>query len=151
MKLGSVASFFTYLMFAAILGVGVWALIVYVILPGIDAYHLDKYARELEREGEKEAEIPSNELRLPGPAAEKMLAYGDNAGAYLIPLLGHIEYRVRAKAWDAFKRLAKDESLYFDTLMSPAENKNEIERIRAWWETELKRREARRHAPSPPD
>lgn len=147
MKPGSVASFFTYLMFAAIVGVGVWALIAYVILPGIDAYHLDKYARELEKEGEKEAEIPTNELRLPGPAAEKMIAYGDDAVSFLIPRLGHIEYRVRAKAWDAIKKIVKNEELHFEPGASPYENREAVEKLKVWWQSERKKRKEKKTVP----
>jgi hypothetical protein len=136
MKPGSAGSFFTYLMFLGILGVGVLALVVYVILPGIDNYHLDQYAREVEKEGEKEAQVPTNQLLLPGPAAEKMIPYGKKAIPYLIPLLGHIEFRVRAKAWDAFKKVSKKEDFLYDPQSAPIDAKSEVDKIRNWWEKE---------------
>lgn len=138
---GSVASFFTYLMYFALLGVGIWALIVFVILPSIDNWNLDRMMRDVEKEGLKEAELPNNPLILPGPAAEQMLAYGKKSVPFFLKLLDHLEYRIRARAFEGLKRATKKEDFAFDPAMYPGDAKPDLDRIKAWWEEESKKPE----------
>ncbi|HLG43153.1 MAG TPA: hypothetical protein VI643_07290 [Planctomycetota bacterium] len=139
MKKGSVASFFTYLMLFAGLGVGIYALIVYVILPSIDSWHLDRMMRDVEKEGLKEAELPNNPLIIPGPAVEQMLVYEKKSIPFLLKLMDHLEFRIRAKAFEGLKKAANKDDFAFDPAMYPGDAKPDLDKVKAWWEEESKK------------
>jgi hypothetical protein len=125
------------------------ALVWFVGMPMYEGFQLDGIMREMEKEGEKEAEYVSNPLELPGKAGEKFIPFGSKSVPYLLPLLEHREIRVREKAWYTFKEVTGTQEKtdwYYGPELDGSPRREAIAELKEWWEAEKKRRE---EAPPP--
>jgi hypothetical protein len=120
------------------------ALVWFVGLPMYEKFQLDGIMREMEREGEKEAEYVSNPLELPGKAGEKFIPFGIKAVPYLIELLDHREIRVREKAWFTLTTVTgtRDKTdWYYLPDLEGSTRKESIAEVVEWWNANKKRLE----------